>query len=389
MKLKKILILSFAFITSFLLFNEDVFAFKEAEWKEQNKNGYYCIYSYSDSGNTKRNFYMSFSNVNNTAQIKDAESNKNGLNCNGDCKKRSSTTVSSFFKIENGKLYCPSYVYFCDTSGNDNYLFSNQDNAKCYAKGSNNGSDMHDRYVLVLSEHSDKVTEYNNEPSQGIPVNTAQDFPTLSYCKSGGVNAANTAVSTLNSVSNKIDDYNSNGKDSATIKSELIEIGKTLETIDIDGKDYCNSSNFNTADVTKNPKKLMETINNKITSKTQELIDSGKISEEDANKILENFQYGGIEYTDREYTCEQLLDSDLQLIIEKGLTWIQIIAPIILIILTSIDFGQAVISQDQDAMKKATSKVVKRFIAAIALFFIPTLVKVIMGWAGFFDTCGL
>lgn len=388
MKLKKTLVLIFTFMVGFLAFNKDVFAFKAEEWKEDNKDGYYCIYNYTDSGNNSRRFYLSFSNKNGNITIKEATSNRNGLDCNSDCRKRSSSTVTSHFKFDDEKLYCPKNIYYCDTSGDDNYIFYDQKKDKCYAKGSDNGSDEHDRYVLQLSDYSSKVYPYDNGKVE-IPTNTAQNFPVLPSCNAGGMNAANSSVSKINQITNAIENYNPNDKNSDQIIKELGDFGTNLSKIDVEGQGYCNVSGFTTTDSSKNPLSLRNLANQKINDKTQELINSKKITDEQANAILEKFKYSGVKYTDKEYKCEQLLDDDLQLIIKKVLQWTQILAPIILIVMSSVDFGQAVISQDQDAMKKATSKVLKRFIAAVALFFIPFLVKTIMGWAGFFDTCGL
>ena len=79
-----------------------------------------------------------------------------------------------------------------------------------------------------------------------------------------------------------------------------------------------------------------------------------------------------------EYNCNSLIDEDLKIIIKIVLKWIQIGAPILLILLVTVDFGQAVISNDNDAIKKATSKAIKRTIAALALFFIPLIVRVLI-----------
>lgn len=55
----------------------------------------------------------------------------------------------------------------------------------------------------------------------------------------------------------------------------------------------------------------------------------------------------------------------------------KIIIPIILIIMGSIDYGQAIISSDADSVKKATNTFMRRVIAAIIIFFIPTIVNVV------------
>lgn len=62
-------------------------------------------------------------------------------------------------------------------------------------------------------------------------------------------------------------------------------------------------------------------------------------------------------------------------LIQKILNYIRIIGPILVVVLSSVDFIQAVFSSDEKAMKKAQSKLTIRLICAIALFLIPTLVN--------------
>ena len=61
---------------------------------------------------------------------------------------------------------------------------------------------------------------------------------------------------------------------------------------------------------------------------------------------------------------------------------IQIGIPILLILFGTIDLGKAVMSQDDKEIKGATSKLIKRAIMAVAVFFVVTLVTVVMGWLG-------
>ena len=56
--------------------------------------------------------------------------------------------------------------------------------------------------------------------------------------------------------------------------------------------------------------------------------------------------------------------------------------PILLIIMGSIDLGKAVLASDDKEIKGATSKLIKRAIAAIAIFFIPMLVKLLVNMVG-------
>lgn len=57
---------------------------------------------------------------------------------------------------------------------------------------------------------------------------------------------------------------------------------------------------------------------------------------------------------------------------------IQIGIPIILIIMGSIDLGKAVLSSDDKEIKGATGKLIKRVIMAVAIFFVVTIVTLVM-----------
>lgn len=56
--------------------------------------------------------------------------------------------------------------------------------------------------------------------------------------------------------------------------------------------------------------------------------------------------------------------------------------PILLIVMGSIDLGKAVLASDDKEIKGATSKLIKRAIAAVAIFFIPMLVNMLVGMVG-------
>lgn len=64
----------------------------------------------------------------------------------------------------------------------------------------------------------------------------------------------------------------------------------------------------------------------------------------------------------------------------------KIVIPILLIVFGMIDLGKAVIASKDDEIKKATKSLLMRAIAAIIIFFIPTLIGVIMGLISSFST---
>lgn len=63
---------------------------------------------------------------------------------------------------------------------------------------------------------------------------------------------------------------------------------------------------------------------------------------------------------------------------------IKIVIPLLLIIFGMTDLGKAVVSSDDGAIKSATNSLIKRFIAAIAIFFVPTLVSAVFNLIGIF-----
>lgn len=77
--------------------------------------------------------------------------------------------------------------------------------------------------------------------------------------------------------------------------------------------------------------------------------------------------------------CDENLMPIIKFVKNGVFPLIQIGIPILLIIMGSIDLGKAVLSSDDKEIKGATSKLVKRAIAAVAIFFIVTIVSLIMG----------
>ena len=75
--------------------------------------------------------------------------------------------------------------------------------------------------------------------------------------------------------------------------------------------------------------------------------------------------------------CKEL--TPIIFVIKKVLWVIQFVIPMLLIILGSIDLGKAVISSDDKEVKAAQSRLIKRFIFAVAIFFVVALVKLVMG----------
>lgn len=75
--------------------------------------------------------------------------------------------------------------------------------------------------------------------------------------------------------------------------------------------------------------------------------------------------------------CRDL--APLMKLLRSVLGIIQFVIPALLILLGAIDLGKAVISSDDKEVKAAQSRLIKRVIYAVAIFFIVLLVKLVMG----------
>ena len=77
--------------------------------------------------------------------------------------------------------------------------------------------------------------------------------------------------------------------------------------------------------------------------------------------------------------CNAIFTPEAYDLIREFLGYVTIIVPILLIVLCSGDLMSIVTSQDESISKKAGGRIVKRFIAAAALFFVPLLIRFVLG----------
>lgn len=94
-------------------------------------------------------------------------------------------------------------------------------------------------------------------------------------------------------------------------------------------------------------------------------------------------------------SCSQLIDTETEgsfgWLLQKLLNYIKIAGPILVVLLSALDFIKAIASSEEDAFKKAQSRLIVRLVAALALFLVPTFVELLLGLInGINDpTCGL
>lgn len=74
-----------------------------------------------------------------------------------------------------------------------------------------------------------------------------------------------------------------------------------------------------------------------------------------------------------------IIDKGTQSIIDWIMNLVRIGGVILLVVLGMLDFVKAAASGEQEEMKKSKSKFVKRLIACVVLFFVPIIVKILVG----------
>lgn len=78
-------------------------------------------------------------------------------------------------------------------------------------------------------------------------------------------------------------------------------------------------------------------------------------------------------------------------LLQQVLNIIKVLGPILVVVLSSVEFAKVIINSDDEAMAKAQKKLITRIILAACLFFIPTLVQAALDLFNFTSdaTCGI
>lgn len=78
-------------------------------------------------------------------------------------------------------------------------------------------------------------------------------------------------------------------------------------------------------------------------------------------------------------------------LLQTVLNYLKVLGPILVVVLSSVEFAKVIINSDDEAMAKAQKKLITRIILAACLFFIPTLVQAALDLFGFTSdaTCGI
>lgn len=124
-------------------------------------------------------------------------------------------------------------------------------------------------------------------------------------------------------------------------------------------------------------------------------LDKGNITEEQAaeekkqvaemtsDKLFKKSMSSGIGTDIRDGTdCNAIFGVELTKAIKSLFRFIQYLGPLLVALLSVVDFAKAALSGDPGDMKKASDKLMKRVIAAVLLFFIPIICGLLFDFGG-------
>lgn len=77
--------------------------------------------------------------------------------------------------------------------------------------------------------------------------------------------------------------------------------------------------------------------------------------------------------------------------LQDAFTFIKFLAPVLVIVLSSMDYIKAITSHDAEGLKKANSKFIKRLVIGVLIFLLPYILDFLFEAFGVYDiqTCGV
>lgn len=76
-------------------------------------------------------------------------------------------------------------------------------------------------------------------------------------------------------------------------------------------------------------------------------------------------------------------EESISYLIHQVLDIPKIVVPILIIVLGTLDFAKAVLASKEDEMRKSQATFIKRVLIGITIFFVPTILDIIMYFADF------
>lgn len=150
-----------------------------------------------------------------------------------------------------------------------------------------------------------------------------------------------------------------------------------------------SSINMNIVNIDRNSFKEVNKFSN-IVAKVKDMKKKKKKNEEANDITKEDMEEWLNDYDKKNIKCNTILgnpkDKDsVAWLLQQILNYLKVIGPMVVIVMSAMDFSKAIIQSDDEIMQKAQKKLILRLVLTVALFFIPTLVTVLLGIFGLTD----
>ncbi len=106
-------------------------------------------------------------------------------------------------------------------------------------------------------------------------------------------------------------------------------------------------------------------------------------TDKDKDKTDKSDNNNDVQYN-QELECKGLLgdpdteEDSVAWLIVKILDYLKLLGPLMVLVLSSLDFAKAILMSDDESLKKAQSNLITRLILAALLFVLPTLIEVLL-----------
>lgn len=98
-------------------------------------------------------------------------------------------------------------------------------------------------------------------------------------------------------------------------------------------------------------------------------------------------EYSSSDFGDLTPGNVDLCDDGIMSLIDKYWSWIMFLAPLLLLVMMTIDFLKAMAANDADAIKKSSNNAIKRTIATLVLLALPWILRTIFAMFGIDKVC--
>lgn len=302
--------------------------------------------------------------------------------------KHPNVTIITDFALNEGKIYtqdelfskenssCPKYAFVNFTGGNELCFSSDKDYCLSIEGALGIGKKFHGKSQKKY-DFADQIKIYYSDDDNYFYDVSCDNFD-------------------LDSMKSKlITDFSKNFLN-----------GNSLPLFIENNPDYINYKNAQEKEITsflKNCKEEIINNDNYTDSQKKEELSKLDYSDNDISKMLESVDAELKSYSNFNYQnagkleCAGLLGSvtnpdEPAYYISMSFNIIKYLATIFLIVFTIVDYIKAVVSKDDEELSKTNAKFVKRFIFAIIIFVLPSLIIMVLEWGGLINDpsiCGI